>query len=152
MKRSRATWAATAVRAEAVGQSVAAAFAKIGFLMASSRRSDKALHATNLHVNEALYPQDTIQSRLPDSEWLERWLDEQIHFDDTWENRFVGGILRNLSNLLGRQPGCWLFSWVSGIQVWPRRPTCVRALFLVPIINGRNGGLNNLQGNRYQRY
>jgi len=71
-------------------------------LMASSKRSDKALHPTNLHVNEALFPRDTIQSRLPDPEWLERWLDEQIHFDDTWENRVVGGILRNLSNLLGQ--------------------------------------------------
>ena len=70
--------------------------------MASSKRSDKALHPTNLHVNEALYPQDTIQSRLPDPEWLEHWLDEQIRFDETWENKVVGGILRNLSNLLGQ--------------------------------------------------
>ncbi|MBS1148213.1 MAG: hypothetical protein H6R08_2389 [Proteobacteria bacterium] len=51
--------------------------------MASSGRSDKALHPTNLHVNEALFPRDTIQSRLPDPEWLEHWLDEQIHFDET---------------------------------------------------------------------
>jgi len=82
---------------------VAAAFAKIGFLMASSGRSDKALHPTNLHVNEALFPLDTIQSRLPDPEWLEHWLDEQIHFDETWESKVVGGILRNLSNLLGQK-------------------------------------------------
>jgi len=84
------------------GPGVAAAFAKIGFLMASSQRSDKALHPTNLHVNEALFPQDTIQSRLPNPEWLEHWLDEQICFDATWENKVVGGILRNLSSLLGQ--------------------------------------------------
>ena len=80
---------------------VAAAFAKIGFLMASSKRSDKALHPTNLHVNETLFPNDTVQSRLPDPEWMEHWLDQQIRFDEKWENRVIGGILRNLSNLLG---------------------------------------------------
>ncbi len=83
------------------GQEVAAAFARTGFLMASAKRSEKPLHPTNLHVNEALYPRDTIQSRLPDPEWLQHWLDEQIHFDDAWENRVVGSILRNLSHLLG---------------------------------------------------
>ena len=80
---------------------VAAAFAKIGFLMASSKRSDKALHPTNLHVNETLFPNDTVQSRLPDPEWMEHWLDQQIRFDEKWENKVIGGILRNLSNLLG---------------------------------------------------
>ncbi len=81
---------------------VGAAFAKIGFLMASSKRADKPLHPTNLHVNEALFPNDTVQSRLPNPEWMEHWLDEQIQFNDIWENRVVGGILRNLSNLLGQ--------------------------------------------------
>lgn len=81
---------------------VAAAFAKIGFLMASSQRSDKALHPTNLHVNETLFPHDTVQSRLPDPAWMEYWLDKQIQFDDKWENKVIGGILRNLSNLLGQ--------------------------------------------------
>ena len=81
---------------------VAAAFAKIGFLMASSKRADKALHPTNLHVNETLFPNDTVQSRLPNPEWMEHWLDNQIQFDDKWENKVVGGILRNLSNLLGQ--------------------------------------------------
>jgi hypothetical protein len=81
---------------------VAAAFAKIGFLMASSKRSDKPLHPTNLHVNETLFPNDTVQSRLPNPEWMEHWLDQQIRFDDKWENKVVGGILRNLSNLLGQ--------------------------------------------------
>ena len=80
---------------------VAAAFAKIGFLMASSKRSDKALHPTNLHVNETLFPNDTVQSRLPNPEWMEHWLDQQIRFDEKWENKVIGGILRNLSSLLG---------------------------------------------------
>ena len=81
---------------------VAAAFAKIGFLMASSKRSDKPLHPTNLHVNETLFPNDTVQSRLPNPDWMAHWLDQQIRFDDKWENKVVGGILRNLSNLLGQ--------------------------------------------------
>jgi hypothetical protein len=57
--------------------------------MASARRTEKPLHPTNLHVNQALFPRDTIQSRLPDPEWLERWLDEQIRFDDGWEKKVV---------------------------------------------------------------
>lgn len=84
---------------ETVGEPARAAFAKIGVLMASSNRSNKPLHPTNLHVNKDLYPQDTVQSRLPDPDWLEHWLSEQIHFDKTWEDRVVGGILRNLSSL-----------------------------------------------------
>lgn len=84
---------------EEVGVSARAAFAKIGVLMASSNRSAKPLHPTNLHVNKELYPQDTVQSRLPDPDWLDRWLSEQINFDKTWEDRVVGGILRNLSSL-----------------------------------------------------
>jgi hypothetical protein len=82
-----------------VGDEARAAFAKIGMLMASSARSSKPLHPTNLHVNKTLYPQDTVQSKLPDPEWLERWLDEQIAFDRTWEAKVVGAILRNLSIL-----------------------------------------------------
>ena len=31
-----------------------------------------------------------MQSRLPDPAWLERWLDQQIQFDATWEKRVVG--------------------------------------------------------------
>jgi hypothetical protein len=80
-----------------------AAFARIGFLMASSGRAGKPLHPTNLHVSKALYPRDTVQSRLPDPGWLERWLDEQLHFDEACEQRVVGGILRNLSVLLGER-------------------------------------------------
>lgn len=80
-----------------------AAFAKMGFLMASSGRSGKPLHPTNLHVAKALFPDDTIQSRLPDPGWLQVWLDEQIRFDAACEQRVVGAILRNLSVLFGER-------------------------------------------------
>jgi len=74
-----------------VGDQARAAFAKIGVLMASARRTDKALHPTNLHVNQSLFPNDTVQSRLPDPGWLERWLDEQIRFDKEWRPRSSRG-------------------------------------------------------------
>ncbi len=77
-----------------VGGEAKLAFAKIGVLMASSGKSAKPLHPTNLHVNKALFPNDTVQSRLPDPEWLERWLDTQIQFDKVWESRVVNGILK----------------------------------------------------------
>ena len=70
--------------------------------MASARRTAQALHPTNLHVNADLFPRDTIQSRLPDPEWLEQWLDTQIQFDSVWENKVVERILHNLSLLLER--------------------------------------------------
>ncbi|MDV3099505.1 hypothetical protein [Burkholderia cenocepacia] len=84
------------------GDVARAAFAKIGVLMASARRTEKPLHPTNLHVNQALFPRDTVQSRLPDPEWLERWLDEQIRFDGEWEKKVVERILHNLSILFER--------------------------------------------------
>ena len=86
-----------------VGDPARAAFAKVGVLMASSGRSGKPLHPTNLHVNKALFPNDTVQSRLPDPQWLERWLDQQIRFDKGWEDKVVSVILRNLSLLFGRE-------------------------------------------------
>ena len=86
-----------------VGDSARAAFAKVGVLMASSGRSGKPLHPTNLHVNKALFPNDTVQSRLPDPQWLEHWLDRQIRFDKAWEDKVVTVILRNLSLLFGRE-------------------------------------------------
>jgi hypothetical protein len=85
-----------------VGDSARAAFAKIGLLMASARRTAQALHPTNLHVNEKLFPRDTVQSRLPDPAWLERWLDKQIQFDSTWETKVVERILHNLGLLFER--------------------------------------------------
>jgi len=72
-----------------LGDNARAAFAKIAVLMASAKRTAKALHPTNLHVNQALFPRDTVQSRLPDPEWLERWLDQQIKFDEVWETKVV---------------------------------------------------------------
>ena len=88
-----------------LGDSARAAFAKIGVLMASARRTDKALHPTNLHVNESLFPNDTIQSRLPDPGWLEHWLDTQIRFDKEWETKVVDRILHILSLLFERTFG-----------------------------------------------
>ena len=70
--------------------------------MASARRTAQALHPTNLHVNKSLFPRDTVQSRLPNPEWLEEWLDKQINFDATWEGKVVDRILHNMSLLLDR--------------------------------------------------
>ncbi len=75
------------------------AFSKIGVLMASAKRTNQALHPTNLHVNEALFPKDTVQSRMPEPGWLEHWLDKQIQFDKQWEGKVSGRILHNLSLL-----------------------------------------------------
>jgi hypothetical protein len=88
-----------------LGDTARAAFARIGVLMASAKRTDKALHPTNLHVNQSLFPNDTVQSRLPDPGWLERWLDEQIRFDKEWETKVVERILHNLSLLFERTFG-----------------------------------------------
>jgi len=86
---------------EQAGDAARAAFAKVGLVMASSARNRKPLHPTNLHVNRALFPNDTVQSRLPDPQWLERWLDQQIQFNQSWEARVVRMILHNLSSLFG---------------------------------------------------
>lgn len=84
------------------GDAARAAFAKIAVLMASARRTEKPLHPTNLHVNQSLFPNDTVQSRLPDPEWLEAWLDDQIKFDSDWEKKVVERILHNMSLLFER--------------------------------------------------
>jgi hypothetical protein len=85
------------------GDAARSAFARVGVLMASSGRARRPLHPTNLHVNKGLFPRDTVQSRLPDPGWLDRWLDDQIRFDAECERRVVGAILRNLSSLLGER-------------------------------------------------
>ncbi len=90
---------------ERLGDEARLAFAKIGVLMASAARAGKPLHPTNLHVNQALFPNDTVQSRLPDPEWLERWLDQQIRFDKVCENKVVQSILAKLSTLYERSLG-----------------------------------------------
>ena len=87
---------------EKCGLDAKSAFAKVGVLMASARRTAQALHPTNLHVNKALFPADTIQSRLPDPGWLEHWLDQQIRFDAVWETKVVERILHNLGLLFNR--------------------------------------------------
>ena len=92
MKRAVATF----------GDTARASFAKIGVLMASAHRTAQALHPTNLHVNESMFPLDTIQSKLPDPGWLERWLDGQIDFNKEWETKVVDRILHNVSILFGR--------------------------------------------------
>jgi hypothetical protein len=43
-----------------------------------------------------------VQSRLPNPDWLEQWLDKQIQFDAVWETRVVDRILHNLSLLMER--------------------------------------------------
>ena len=84
------------------GNEAKAAFAKVGVLMASARRTAQALHPTNLHVSKAHYPRDTVQSRLPDPEWLEQWLSQQIQFDTEWETKVVDRLLHNMSLLMER--------------------------------------------------
>lgn len=83
-----------------IGDHAREAFAKIGVLMASARRTSQALHPTNLHVNKTLFPNDTVQSRLPDPDWLEHWLDKQINFDASWEQKVVERILHNMGLLM----------------------------------------------------
>ena len=85
------------------GDKARSAFAKLGVLMASARRTEKPLHPTNLHVNKELFPNDTIQSRLPDPEWLEHWLDNQINFDKSWETKVVDRILHNMELLFDKK-------------------------------------------------
>jgi hypothetical protein len=87
---------------EKVGNDAKLAYAKIGLLMASAGKAGKPLHPTNLHVNQSMFPNDTVQSKLPDPTWLERWLDTQIQFDKVWEGRVINGILKQLSMLFDR--------------------------------------------------
>lgn len=86
---------------ETMGVEARKSFAKVGVLMTSSGRSSQALHPTNLHVNAAMFPNDTVQSHLPDPAWLEHWLDSQIKFDKTWEAKVINTVLTKLSNLFG---------------------------------------------------
>lgn len=85
------------------GDTARSAFAKMAVLMASARRTEKPLHPTNLHVNKSLFPNDTVQSRLPDPEWLQHWLDNQIKFDKSWEDKVVDRILHNMELLFERK-------------------------------------------------
>jgi hypothetical protein len=87
---------------EKLGDEARIAFAKIGILMASAARAGKPMHPTNLHVNKGMFPNDTVQSKLPDVKWLENWLDHQIQFDKVCENKVVSSILAKLGTLYDR--------------------------------------------------
>ena len=89
------------IRGEDAAIQTRAEFARIGVLMASAHRTAQALHPTNLHVNKDMFPEDTVQSKLPSPGWLENWLDNQINFDKEWETRVSGRILHNMSLLMG---------------------------------------------------
>ncbi|AKJ29043.1 ferritin [Caldimonas brevitalea] len=87
-----------------------AAFTKIGALMTGDGGGSRASHPATLHVNQSLFPRDTVQSRMPDPGWLARWLDTQIRFDRACEGRVVAAILRDLSTLMGQgsaSPEAW---------------------------------------------
>jgi len=92
---------ALSVRSQDLALQARRAFAKIGVLMASAHRTPQALHPTNLHVNKEMFPNDTVQSKMPEPGWLERWLDHQIRFDKGWEHKVSQRILHNLSLLMG---------------------------------------------------
>jgi hypothetical protein len=85
---------------ERQGNTARLSFARMGVLMANPKTS-RALHPTNLHVNETMYPDDTVQSKLPEPGWMEHWLNQQIDFNSDWEQRVIGRILSSLSTLLG---------------------------------------------------
>ncbi len=99
-RHARAYYAYMKKALEADFDNAASAFTKIGVLMCNSRLN-KAMHPTNLHVNKNLYPRDSVNSRLPDTEWLKQWLDNEIRFDEGWESRVEKGILGNYSSLFG---------------------------------------------------
>ncbi|AEG72303.1 putative ferritin/ribonucleotide reductase-like protein (plasmid) [Ralstonia solanacearum Po82] len=75
-------------------------FSKIGVLM-TDPRMNRAMPPTHLHVSKSLFPNDTVNGRLPDPSWLTQWLDEEIRFAGDWEDRVERGLLQNLSSLFG---------------------------------------------------
>ena len=81
-----------------MGDTARASFAKMGVLMANIKTS-RSLHPTNLHVNKSMFPLDTVQSKLPNPEWMEHWLDKQINFGIEWQEKVSKAILRKLSGL-----------------------------------------------------
>ena len=113
------------------GLEAKAAFAKVGVLMASARRTAQALHPTNLHVNKTLFPLDTIQSRVPNPDWLEHWLDTQIKFDASWETKVVERILHNMSLLLHRS-----FETVQDLNKYRKELARELACNTLPLVAG----------------
>lgn len=81
------------------GNEARSTFSQIGMLM-TNPRINKCMHPTNLHVNKDLYPNDTVVSKLPDPDWFEHWLNNEVNFDSTWENSVNTAILGSYSNLL----------------------------------------------------
>ncbi len=84
------------------GDAAKLSFAKIGVLM-TNQKTSRAMHPTNLHVNETMFPNDTVQSKMPEPEWLENWLNTQIDFNREWEDKVVTAILRKMSGLFDRK-------------------------------------------------
>ncbi len=111
-------------RGEQTSDQARMAFSKIGVLMASAHRTHQALHPTNLHVNKGLFPNDTVQSRLPEPGWLEHWLDTQIRFDGEWEQKVASRILHIMSKLLDRS-----FDTVKDLNRYRKEMTAL----LVPV-------------------
>lgn len=81
------------------GNEARLAFATVGITMANAGRIKTPLHPTNLHVNPALFPNDTVIGRCPDPDWFERWLNTQIKFDAEWNSKVNARILHALSVL-----------------------------------------------------
>ena len=75
------------------------AFLKVASAMTNPRLANA--HPTNLHVNKSLFPMDSVQSRLPDPEWMKHWLTAQIKFGERHEDKVINTILNKLSTLLG---------------------------------------------------
>lgn len=86
------------------GEDAFRAFSKIGVLMTNARLN-RAMHPTNLHVNKELYPNDTVNGRLPDPAWVEEWLNSEIRFDRSWEKKVEDAILMNFSSAFGEDFG-----------------------------------------------
>ena len=70
-------------------------------VLAASQRVEEVLGVPT--GERHLASQDTVQSRTPDPEWLDRWLDTQIRFDAECEQRVVRRILKTLSALFGEE-------------------------------------------------
>ncbi|MBJ7264221.1 MAG: acyl-ACP desaturase [Burkholderiaceae bacterium] len=88
---------------EKVSQHARAAFSKIGVLMVSGGRGSQPLHPTTIPVSTTVEPDlRTVQSRMPEPEWLEHWLNNQIRFDATYENKVATNILNKLSTLMNQ--------------------------------------------------
>ena len=84
------------------GDEARAAFAKVGVLMASARRTAQALHPTNLHVNTSAVPARH-DPEPPARPRLARGLARQPDpVRRVWENKVVERILHNLGLLLER--------------------------------------------------